>query len=90
MSELNKEIEAVDGSAAAVQARARVERKRATVIAVVVFFLFVIVGSLYAMPSKGARRKSELIFTTALVVAVGIAVAVSVKLSLNKKANPRS
>lgn len=78
----------MDSSAAAEQTR--VERKRATVIAAVVFFLFVIVGSLYAMPTKGTRRKPELIFTTALVVAVGIGVAVSVKVSLNRKAGERS
>ena len=89
MTRLDKEGE-VNSSAADGQAQARVERRRATIISVVVFFLFVIVGSLYAMPSKGVRRKSELIFTTALVVAVGIGVAVSVKVSLNKRVRERS
>src|ERR1044071_7280820 len=90
MSGSNKEVEEVDSSTASGQAQAQVERKRATVIAAVVFFLFVIVGSLYAMPSKGSRPKSELIFTTILVVVVGIGLAVSVKVSLNRKAKERS
>jgi hypothetical protein len=85
MSEFNKEFDELNGSRAVRLTQAEAERKKGTIIAVVVFCLFVIVGSITAMPSKGVRKKSELIFTTALIVVVGIGVAVSVKVSLNKK-----
>ena len=89
LSKVDKEFEGVNSARDAVIVQAQAERKKATMIAIVVFILFVIVGFISAMPSKSVRWKSELIFTTALIVVVGIGVAVSVKISLNKKANEK-
>jgi hypothetical protein len=66
-------------------AQAQAERKKASVISVAVFFLFIIAASISTLPSSGVRKKSELIFTIALIAVVGLGVAISVKVSLNKK-----
>ena len=89
MSRSNKEFEGLNNSPSARQAQALAERQRATISAIVVFFLFVTVGSISALPAKGVRKKSELIFVTALVTVVGLGVAISVKISLDKKSKER-
>ena len=86
LSSMDKEREGANGVRDAVIVQAQAERKKATIIAVVVFILFVIAGFISAMPSKVVWQKSEMIFTVALIVLVGIGVAISVKVSLNKKA----
>ena len=89
MSRLSKEPDEANNAGHTPIIQAQAERKKATLIAIIVFILFVIVGSLYAMPSKGVRQKSELIFTTVWVVVVGLGLAISVKVSLNKQAKQR-
>jgi hypothetical protein len=79
----------VTASPAARLAQAQAGRKTATIIAVVVFFLFVIVAPLSIIPGGGFRKKSELVFIFALTAVVGLGLAVSVKVSLNKKAKER-
>lgn len=89
MSGLYKEFGALNGSATDSLKQVRAERQKATLIAVIIFFLFVIVGSIWSMPAKGVRQRTELIFTTALIFVVASGVAIFVKVSLNRKAKEK-
>lgn len=90
LNRLSKELDEVNSSRAARHMKAQAERKRATIIAVVVFFLFGIAITSSVQSPGGVRRPEDRdSILPGLLLVVGMGGAIAIKVTLNKKANER-